>query len=135
MDINIIILELLSRIKILEEKVCTLEEKVQQSPKNDPRTEKKPPLPVEKISAKYRPLAEFLYENWGKKIVLNYSKIEEIIGFRLPPTAYNIPRSYWANTLTHTYATAWLSVGYKARVDIKTMTVTFEKIIYDGGKV
>ena len=63
----------------------------------------------------------------GKRITLSYGEIEAILGFKLPPTAYKIPRSYWANTLTHTYATSWLSVGYKAKVDTDTFTVTFDR--------
>ena len=56
-------------------------------------------------------------EKWEKKIELTYSQIETILGSPLPPTAYNIPLSYWANTETHSYAKgSWLAVGYKAKV-------------------
>ena len=130
MDINLIILELLSRIKVLEEKVEALEAKKSENEEADLKKAIKPRFPVDKISDKYRSLAEFLYEKWEKKIVLTYEEIENILDFKLPPTAYKIPKSYWANTLTHTYATSWLSVGYKAKVNIEVMSVTFERITY-----
>ena len=127
MDTNLIILELLSRIKILEEKVKVLEEKNLECHKIGIT---KPDFPSDKISGKYRPIAEYLYEKWEKKIILTYAEIEKILDFKLPQTAYKFPMSYWANTLTHTYATSWLSVGYNTRVNIETLSVTFERIIY-----
>jgi hypothetical protein len=130
MDTNSIILELLSRIKVLENKVEVLEKKLIEEQKEDLNKSKKPAFPVEKISDKYRALAEYLYESWEKKIVLTYAEIENILTFKLPSTAYNLPRTYWANTLTHTYATSWMLVGYKTKVNISDMSVTFEKIIY-----
>lgn len=130
MDINLIILELLSRIKILEQKVKDLEEKNSENEKSELEKSKKPEFPAKNVSDKYRALAEYLYERWEKKITLTYEELEDILEFKLPPTAYNIPKSYWANTLTHTYAKSWLLVGYKARVDAKALKVTFEKTIY-----
>ena len=130
MDINLIVLELLSRIKVLEEKVRVLEEKSAKNEEHKEEKNKKLQFPADKVSDKYRALAEYLYERWEKKITLTYEQIEDILQFKLPPTAYNIPKSYWANTLTHTYATSWLSVGYKARVDAEALKVTFEKIVY-----
>ena len=130
MDINAIILELLSRIKTLEEKVSDLEKRNAQAEPTDLKNPAKPPFPAEKISGKYRPLAEHLYEKWEKRIILTYAEIESILGFPLPPTAYKIPQSYWANTFTHNYATSWLSVNYKAKVDFESMSVTFERTVY-----
>lgn len=130
MDINLIVLELLSRIKVLEEKVASLEKNNFTSEKEDFKKSVKPDFPAEKISGKYRPLAEYLYEKWEKKIALTYEEIEKILDFKLPPTAYKLPKSYWANTLTHTYAASWLTVGYKARVNIEALSVTFERNLY-----
>ena len=62
-------------------------------------------------------------------MILTYPKIEEILGFSLPATAYNYPHSYWANTETHSYSSSWMAVEYKARVDVEKKTVTFEKIV------
>ena len=130
MDTNLIILELLSRIKVLEEKVNTLETGIFEALNNNSKKPEKPVFPIDNVSEKYRALAEYLYEKWEKKIVLTYTEIEEVLNFKLPTTAYNFPKAYWANTLTHSYATSWLSVGYKARVNSETMSVTFEKTIY-----
>ena len=130
MDTNLIILELLSRIKILEEKVKILEEKNLECHTSDMNKAVRPDFPSDKISGKYRPLAEYLYDKWEKKITLTYAEIESILDFKLPPTAYKIPTSYWANTLTHTYAASWLAIGYKTKVNIEALSVTFERIIY-----
>ncbi len=130
MDINAIILELMSRIKVLEERVKILEEKNPEAFKGDLKKSVRPDFPAEKISEKYRSLAEYLYEKWEKRITLTYEEIEGILDFKLPPTAYKIPKSYWANTLTHSYATSWLCVGYKAKVDAEALRVTFERIQY-----
>ena len=130
MDTSLIILELLSRIKVLEEKVKALEEKDLSCGNSGAKVQEKPAFPKDKVRGKYRALAEFLYEKWEKRITLSYEEIEGILDFKLPPTAYNIPRSYWANTLTHPYAASWIEVGYKAKVDIEAQRVTFERSSY-----
>ncbi len=61
------------------------------------------------------------------RVTLNYSQIEEILGFALPETAKKFKQSYWANTETHSYASCWMAVGYKTRVDVESDTVTFIK--------
>ena len=73
-------------------------------------------FPAEKVSRKYRGLALFLYESGQEKVELNYGEIEEKLGFELPPSAYNLPQSYWANTSRHSYSSGWMAVGYKARI-------------------
>lgn len=131
MEINNIILELLSRIQMLENKVSALELQVGQIQAQAPTTMfNRPAFPTAEISRKYKPLAEYLYEKWEKKIQVSYEKIEEILGFSLPETAYNFPQSYWANTQTHSYASSWLAIGYKAKVDVENKIVTFEKDLY-----
>lgn len=131
MEINNIILELLSRIQVLENKVSALELQVGQFQNQTQTTvTNRPVFPTEKISRKYKALAEYLYEKWEKKIQVSYEKIEEILGFSLPETAYNFPQSYWANTQTHSYASSWLAIGYKAKVDVENKVVIFEKDLY-----
>ena len=124
MELNTIVLELLSRIQVLEQKVAVLENNRQE---NNNANSSKPPFPANKISNKYKGLAEYLYEKWEKKISLTYGEIERCLGFSLPDTATNFPQSYWANTRTHTYASSWLELGYKAKVDGETSIVTFER--------
>ena len=127
MELGTIVLELMSRIQVLEKKVEVLEGR---NVCNSTVNERKPAFPAGKISDKYMPLAEYLYETWEKRIAMSYKKIEEILGFVLPDTAYNFPQSYWANTKTHSYASAWMEIGYKAKYNNETKEVTFEKGLY-----
>ena len=124
MDLNNIVLELMSRIQILEKKVELLESKINGdfSIKNV--------FPNNEIGNKYKPLAEYLFKNGEKKIELTYQEIENILGFNLPSTAYNYPQSFWANTETHSYSSAWLKVDYRARTNIADKKVIFERNIY-----
>ena len=123
MEYSQVILEMLERIKVLENKVKVLEDTVVNTP--TPQTQATEQL--DKVSNKYRGLAEFLLSSNESKITLSYSQIEAILGFSLPDTAKKFKQSYWANTETHSYASSWMAVGYKARVDVESDTVTFIK--------
>ena len=130
MDINAIVLELFSRVQVLEKKVSELEAKQHHTSTIDTPFYNRPAFPTDKVSDKYKGLAEYLYQNWEKKIELTYKEIENILGFPLPNTAYNLPQSYWANTETHSYAKgSWLAVGYKAKV-IDAECICFERSLY-----
>lgn len=126
MNYERIILELMERIQILESKVTVLEEKLRNaSPEASvPRISENTP---KSISSKYRGLTEYLLKSNSDRIQLTYSEIEKLIGFPLPSSARNHMRAYWANTETHSYASSWLAIGYKARVDVEHSTVIFEK--------
>lgn len=124
MEYSQILLEMLERIKVLEGKVKTLEDKldhvtVPQASSNS--------VQLNKVSLKYRKLAEYLLKSNEIRVTLSYSQIEEILGFPLPDTARNFKASFWANTRTHSYASSWMEVGYKAKVDADHDTVTFIK--------
>lgn len=124
MEYSQVILEMLERIKSLESKVKSLEEKFEgTSPPVKPQRN----LQLDKVSAKYRGLAEYLLSSNETKITLSYSQIEDILGFELPDTARKYKHSYWANTDTHSYSSSWLAVGYKTRVDSDSDMVTFVK--------
>lgn len=129
METNAIIVELLSRIKVLESKVEDLERKIGAVPIVG-ESVNRPSFPADLISDKYKGLAEYLYEKWEKKITLTYAQIEEKLGFSLPSTAHNYPQSYWANTKTHSYASAWMALGYKAKVNEGNNSVNFERSMY-----
>lgn len=124
------IVKILNRIESLECRVTELEACIKNNSNKAPMMPR-PAFPVGKVSAKYKSLAEYLYENWERKIELSYMQIEDILGFSLPPTAYKLPLSYWANTTTHSYASSWLAVGYKAKVT-DTQKVVFERDLYQG---
>ena len=124
------LIKIMNRIEALESKVAMLESRLTISNESQNAFVNRPPFPTHKISDKYKGLAEYLYEKWDKKIALTYAQIEEILGFSLPPTAYNLPQSFWANTETHSYAKgSWLAVGYKAKV-AENQKVVFERNLY-----
>ena len=131
MDINEIVLELFSRVQVLEKKVALLEGKENGIEKKTVDIMKgRPPFPSTEISDKYKELTIYLYEKWEKKIQLTYEEIEDMIGFPLPKTAYSFPQSFWANTKTHSYAKgSWLALGYKAKV-IGEKKILFERSVY-----
>lgn len=123
MEYSQVMLEMLERIKVLENKVKVLEEKIENIPAPPPQAA----VQLDKVSAKYRGLAEYLLSSNETRVTLTYSQIEEILGFALPDTARKFKQSYWANTETHSYASSWMAVGYKTRVDVESDTVTFIK--------
>ena len=130
MNLEKIVLELLGRIQNTEERITSLEERVAKLeeglPSGAPRERV---FPSGVVGRKYLPLAEYLFENNGKKIVLTYAQIERILDCELPATANDHPASFWANTATHSYSSAWMKIGYKARINIAEKKVTFEKTL------
>lgn len=124
MEYSQVILEMLERIKVLENKVNVLEEKIENAPVV---SRSQADVKLEKVSAKYRNLAEYLLSSNETRVTLTYSQIEQILGFSLPDTARKFKQSYWANTETHSYASSWMAVGYKTRVDAENDKVTFIK--------
>lgn len=128
MEYSHVILEMLERIKVLENKVKALEEKNETTQIIEPLQNNKAQL--QKVSVKYRKLTEFLLASNEMRIRLTYPQIEEILGFSLPDTAKKYKHSYWANTETHSYASSWMIIGYRARVDVDNEIVIFEKNLY-----
>jgi len=76
-------------------------------------------------SKKYRRLSDFLEKSNAEEMQLSFKEIEEILGFKLPTSAYT-HRASWANTTTHSMALSWLSVGYQTvGVNIKDQAIIF----------
>ncbi|MCK9479900.1 MAG: hypothetical protein M0R40_10455 [Firmicutes bacterium] len=120
MDYDRIVLEMLNRIGILEEKVSALEEK-----RNMPETNQTDYS--QGVSKKYRFLADYLHDNSEETIKLHFDELERILGFKLPNSAY-AHRAFWANTTTHSVALSWLAVGYETvEVDLNNKFIVFEK--------
>ncbi len=122
------IVKLYNRIDELEKRIAQLEEKISAGESNT--KEGRPIFPAECGNSKYQALSEYLYERWEKRIVLSYDEIEDVLGFELPTSAHTLPQSFWANTEYHNYAKSWLLLGYKAKVNVKTKNVTFERNLY-----
>lgn len=102
MDYDRIIVELLNRVSILEEKVSNLE-------KGTEATEESI-----KGSKTYRRLTEYLKQKEAsgqKSVRLSFKEIEDIIGFELPESKKY--RAFWANTKSHSNARAWLCTSYR----------------------
>lgn len=119
MDYDRIILEMLDRIKTLEDEVAELKEE-----KTEIKTE---PNLLSVPSKKYRKLSALLASAEGKPVSMSFNEIEDILGFKLPASARE-HRAFWANTESHSIALSWLSVGYKTMVvDLAEERIVFEK--------
>ncbi|MEZ4682747.1 MAG: helix-turn-helix transcriptional regulator [Caldilineaceae bacterium] len=77
---------------------------------------------------KYQPLQEYLQQQGQTTITLTISKIEQLIGDRLPASAHT-QRAWWSNRRTGAVqATAWMAAGYYAtEIDLAKETITFRK--------
>lgn len=119
MDYDRIILEMLDRIKALEDDVAELKGETQVN-KIESNLLKMP-------SKKYRNLSAMLVEAGGKPVSMTFSEIEELLGFELPSSARE-HRAFWANTESHSIARSWLDVGYRTMVvDLSGEKIVFEK--------
>ena len=120
MNIDRIILEMLSRISVLEEKVAILEDAEIFEKSADAKE-------FPNISKKYRSLSDFLHGSGEVRIALSFDRIEEILDFDLPPSA-RTHRAFWANTTSHSIALSWLGVGYEVvEVEMIKEIVIFEQ--------
>lgn len=75
----------------------------------------------------YSPLQQRLANATHASVTMSFEEIEQILGRKLPPSAYDeqIKRQWWANTDTHSQARAWLRAGRKAKLDTVRNNVTF----------
>lgn len=88
------------------------------------------------MSKKYQKLTTILpllYEeqNNNNFIVISYATLEELLGFKLPKTAYKDPDSFWANSRNPTSrASSWLSVGFETTMVSDTELADNPSIIF-----
>ncbi|MEG0774386.1 hypothetical protein [Clostridium sp.] len=61
---------------------------------------------------KYEALMKYFQTIEDNKVVLTYDDIENIIGFKLPKSAYEY-NAYWRESKTHTVTRAWIESGWK----------------------
>ncbi len=119
MDYDKIIIDMLNRIVILEDKISKLENTVTNTQSQE--------IELPAGSKKYRFLSDYLYASNQNRIKLSYREIEDILKFKLPESA-NTHRAFWANTTSHSIALSWLSVNYAVvEVDIENKYIVFEK--------
>lgn len=81
-------------------------------------------------TGKYHKLYSHLCSLTGQEWPTSFRKVEAIIGFGLPPSAYR-HRAWWANEkgdTSHTHALAWGAAGWEtAEVDMKTESLVFRR--------
>jgi hypothetical protein len=76
----------------------------------------------------YQPLRDFLAAKGDRSISLTFTEIEDLIGRPLPPSASGTAsRQWWSNAPSHTHARAWLSLGRKAKLNLREQMVTFSR--------
>ena len=61
-------------------------------------------------SGKYRKLYDYLIDQSGPEVTLSFDEIKEIIGFKLPDSAFR-HRPWWANG-GHSQCRAWMNAGW-----------------------
>ena len=78
--------------------------------------------------SKYAPLTTHLRASGQASVPLSFNKIEQIVGAKLPSSAYK-HRAWWSNNPTNSVIThAWLDAGYKtANVDMAGCKLVFRK--------
>ena len=126
MNYERIILELLERIQELETRTSNMEKMLSALERNEMPQDSADGA-RKNITSKYRGLTEYLLNAKCDRVALTYPELEEILGFSLPESAQNHMRAYWSNTETHSYASSWLAIGYRTRVDVDGKRVFFEK--------
>lgn len=78
---------------------------------------------------KYSPLLQFLQRQTAKQIILTYTEVESILGFKLPNSAYTY--TMWWNPKGHPHCQAWLQAGYNVAdvsETLRSQTITFNRI-------
>jgi len=79
--------------------------------------------------SKYTYLREYLASkaNFSEHIRLSFRKIEEIMGDRLPQSAFNDPE-WWSNRPGRSHSESWLSVGWKVeKINLEKREVIFRR--------
>lgn len=77
---------------------------------------------------KYQPLADYLADSGQNDVTLSFSQIEEILGFKLSPSARK-HKPNWANNTVEALSWGWMPVGYESYgIDMKNEIAHFRKI-------
>lgn len=77
---------------------------------------------------KYQPLADYLANCGQDNVTLTFSQIEDILGFKLSPSARK-HRPNWANNSVEALSWGWMPVGYESYgIDMKNEIAHFRKV-------
>ena len=82
--------------------------------------------------SKYAPLTGYLSSSGMDYILMTFAEVEEVIGDKLPRSAFEY-RPWWSNNPSnHVNAYSWLRAGYKtADVDMAERKLAFRKASAD----
>lgn len=88
-----------------------------------------PPFCQEGRMSKYSIFGEYLKKRPENQIELSFHRIEEILGFQLPPTAYK-QRAWWSNNTRNSVMTkVWRRAGFKTEaVDMAKKRLVFRRV-------
>lgn len=73
----------------------------------------------------YNKLTKYLIGCDGAEVTLTYEEIADILGEKLPETAYSHPNRFWYNSDRSSYYKVWKKAGYLAEPDIHRNSVRF----------
>ena len=78
--------------------------------------------------SKYEPLTTYLQKLEQTSVHMTFEEIEQVIGQKLPPSAFR-HRAWWSNNSTNNVMTnAWLAAGYSTvDVDMTSRKLMFRK--------
>lgn len=79
--------------------------------------------------SKYDPLTRHLAQRDLARIPMDFSELEKLLGFNLPPSARK-HRAWWSNNPSNSVMTkAWLAAGYQSeQVDLEAERLIFAKL-------
>ena len=76
---------------------------------------------------KYYKLQNYFSNANEPVLLMSFSEIEQILGFRLSTSAYQYP-AVWSNSYSHSLAAAWLRAGYRSeQLSLERQTIVFRK--------
>lgn len=82
-------------------------------------------IELERKMGKYQPLNAFLTGRADAAIPMTFGQIEQVLGFRLPPSKKQ--RAWWSNNPTNNVMTKeWLDAGYET----ESVDVIGEKLVF-----
>lgn len=77
---------------------------------------------------KYQPIYDYLLKYNRNSLDITFSKLEKILGFRLPQSAYQY-NAWWSNNSSHSNARAWVAAGWQTeQINLTGQRVRFVKI-------